>query len=428
MFNPGLGQKESGKPQKAQDGLSKRSPCEIDVELDREELGRVPKLGDEAMNKKVRRWAGAAALLGIWATASLAQTAVITSIQSNGQVTWTNGINTNAIYRVEWASVAAGPWHRFTDQPINTVDALTNRSFTVAVPMFYRVVMATNPLPKGMVWIDGGDVELGQVGDATPVHTNYVSGFWMDEKEVTWGKYLEVWNWAVTNSYLFAGDASAKATNHPVCDLNWYECIKWCNARSQMEGLRPCYYENPIPSGGTPSGVYRGNMSLDIFNNYVDWSANGYRLPTEAEWEKAARGGRQRKAFPWGGDTIQHAWANYFSTNTMAFDTSPTRGYHPTYKTGAEPYTSPAGCFPANGYGLQDMAGNVYEWCWDWSDTYSASYAIDPRGPTTGVFRVIRGGSWRAGGYNSRCGARVSNLPADNRHVDGLGLRCVRGP
>ncbi|NCC93469.1 MAG: hypothetical protein EOM10_09340, partial [Opitutae bacterium] len=203
-------------------------------------------------------------------------------------MTWTNVVNTNAIYRVEWASAATGPWHRFTAQPINTVDALTNRAFSVAVPVFYRVVMATNPPPRGMVWIDGGDVELGQAGMATPVHTNYVSGFWMDEMEVTRGKYLEVWDWAVTNGYVFAEDAAGKATNHPVNDINWYECIKWCNARSQMEGLRPCYYENPIPPGGTPSGVYRGNMNLNIYNNYVDWGANGYRLPTEAEWEKAA--------------------------------------------------------------------------------------------------------------------------------------------
>jgi formylglycine-generating enzyme required for sulfatase activity len=374
------------------------------------------------MNKDARRWVGAAALLGIWATASLAQTAVITSVQGNGQVTWTNVVNTNAIYRLEWASAATGPWHRFTDQPLNTVDALTNRSFSVAVPVFYRVVMATNPPPRGMVWIDGGDVELLEGFPST----NYVSGFWMDEMEVTWGKYLEVWNWAVTNNYVFAGDAAGKATNHPVQKMNWYECIKWCNARSQKEGLSPCYYENPIPPGGTPSGVYRGNMNLDIYNNYVDWGANGYRLPTEAEWVKAARGGRQRKAFPWGGDTIQHAWANYYSTNSLAYDTSPTRGHHPNYAAGGMPYTSPVGSFPANGYGLHDMSGNVAEWCWDWYASYSGNYAIDPRGPDSGVARVQRGGCFRYRASSAGCNNRDSALM--NLVDDFYGFRCVRGP
>ncbi|NCA81855.1 MAG: hypothetical protein EOM72_03830 [Opitutae bacterium] len=375
------------------------------------------------MSKNARRWAGAAALLGIWATASLAQTAVITSVQGNGQVTWTNVVNTHAIYRVEWASAATGPWHRFTAQPLNTVDALTNRSFSVAVPMFYRVVMATNPPPRGMVWIDGGDVELGQAGIETPVHTNFISGFWMDEMEVTWGKYLEVWNWAVTNGYVFAAAASSPATNHPVEYLNWYECIKWCNARSQKEGLRPCYYENPIPPGGTPSGVYRGNMNLNIYNNYVDWGANGYRLPTEAEWEKAARGGRQRKLFPWGGDTIQHAWATYYSSTNYPYDTSPTRGHHPDYRLTD---TSPAGSFPANGYGLHDMTGNVQEWCWDWHAPYSANYAIDPRGPTNGTWRVMRGGCLVNSANHVRCADRTWVLPAAVESVNGF--RCVRGP
>ncbi len=354
-------------------------------------------------------------------TGALAQTPVVTSIQGNGNVTWTNAVNTNAIYRVEWAATAGGPWCQSL-QSVHTIDALGDQSFGAAVPMFYRVVMTTNQPPVGMVWIDGGGVELGQNNIAVPVHTNFVSGFWMDEMLVTKMEWDQVYLWAITNGYTFDNAGSGKGTNHPVQSVNFYDCLKWCNARSQKEGSTPCYYIDPIYFN-----LYKAG-DLAISNEWVNWNSGGYRLPTEAEWEKAARGGRRGHLFPWGGDTISHSQANYFSTNTYSYDVSPTRGHHPIYNDGVQPYTSPVGSFPANGFGLHDMAGNVFQWCWDWYGAYSAAYQTDPRGLASGTNRVQHGASWEfaGGAFWARCAARNVNVQGNGSPY--VGFRCVRGP
>lgn len=370
---------------------------------------------------KTRIWTMQAIIVGLTAAVSLGQGPVIMSIQGSGQLSWTNAVNSNALYRVEWAAQADGPWYRNFDN-IGSLDGRSSTGFTVSVPMFYRVVMTTNAPPAGMVWIEGGDAELGQTDIATPVHTNFVSGFWMDATEVTKSQWDDVANWAATNGYdITAASGAGKTNNHPVQTVNWYECVKWCNARSQKEGLTPCYTIDPFFFN-----IYKTG-DLNISNDWVNWSANGYRLPTEAEWEKAARGGRQGRLFPWGGDTIQHTRANYHAdTNSYIYDTSLTQGHHPNYQTGGTPHTSAVGSFPANGYGLHDMAGNVWEWCWDWHGDYTAGYQTNPHGPGTGgTNRVLRGGSWLEFADLARIAERGYSSPV--YEYISIGFRCARG-
>jgi formylglycine-generating enzyme required for sulfatase activity len=291
----------------------------------------------------------------------------------------------------------------------------------------------THTPPAEMVLVPGGTYEMGDAfgegwDDETPTHPVYISAFYMDSTEITNALWDDVATWAALNGYhqVWSGGERSVLPTHPATEVSWYAVVKWANARSEREGLTPCY---------TSEGeVYRSGDSVPR----CDWSANGYRLPTEAEWEMAARGGAEGHRFPWDdNDTIQHGRANYFSAS-FVYDTSPSFGYHPQYTTAAHlctspswynhdpTYTSPVGSFAPNGYGLYDMAGNVWEWCWDWYffDYYARSPATDPIGPSVGTYRVRRGGSWCE--CASRCcvAARSNYWPTCG-YFD-IGFRLVR--
>jgi len=248
---------------------------------------------------------------------------------------------------------------------------------------------------EGMVRVPSG-TNSGSDPDFGAYALTVDEPFHMDMTEVTWGKWREVRDWAVSNNYDLVDVGIGKADDHPVQRVSWYECVKWCNARSEKEGLVPCYTVGALPcrSGeGLPDCTF---------------TASGYRLPTITEWEYAARGGLSGKRFPWG-DKISHADANYYSWDGYAYDTSATRGCHPKAKSPTYPFTLPVASFEPNGFGLYDMAGNVWEWCWA------------PKGSS----RCIRGGSWDADASGLRCGYRnVHDGPNDRG--DYGGFRTVR--
>jgi formylglycine-generating enzyme required for sulfatase activity len=273
--------------------------------------------------------------------------------------------------------------------------------------------------PPGMVLVPAGVFKMGNsigdpdITDAATVIAK-VSAFYMDTNLVSYRQWQRVYNWATSRGYGFDHAGNGKAANHPVQTVDWYDVVKWCNARSQLAGLTPVYYTDP---GLTR--VYTNGQEMV----YVNWAAKGYRLPTEAEWEKAARGGLSGQRFPWG-NTISESQANYDgNTADYSYDFGPA-GYNVVGETGEGAYTSPVGSFAANGYGLYDMAGNVFEWCWDW---YGTPYAggINPHGPLFGSLRVLRGGGWDNGADYARCANRLIGYP--NCTDEAFGFRCVRG-
>jgi len=304
-------------------------------------------------------------------------------------------------------------------QTIQTV--VTNKP--ASPQAFYRMrIVLTNATPTNMALIPAGSFAMGNVmsasgdGDADelPVHGVNVSAFYMDKYGVSKALWDEVATWAEANGYdINAASTHGKATNHPAYDVTWYEAVKWSNARSQKEDLTPCY-----AVGGA---VMKTGTSTPDCN----FAASGYRLPTEAEREKAARGGLSGQRFPWG-DTITHSQANYYSDASYAYDVSPTRGYHPSYRNDGAPWSSPVGSFAPNAYGLYDTAGNMFEWCWDWysSSYYASSSGSNPTGPASGSNRVGRGGCWFEDAYHSRTARRYYDNP--NYDSDLQGFRCVR--
>ena len=366
-------------------------------------------------------------MLGLWLAGTLAVQAdeLVLSLETSGKLTFNEMTNATG-YRVEWTSAVGGSWTSFTGAAglwLDNIPATGSGTVTASVPMWYRVVATL--LPPGMVLIPAGSFVMGNATnvfsasegdyDELPQHTVNVSAFYMDRYEVTKTLWDEVAKWAITNGYdTWVEYGSGKASNHPVHSVDWYIVVKWCNARSEKEGLTPCYTMNGI--------TYKtGNH-----NNLVcNWLANGYRLPTEAEWEKAARGGVADKRFPWMDYTnkISHAKANYYgNSGSSSYDMS--SGSHPTYNDGVSPYSSPVGSFAPNGYNLHDMAGNMWEWVWDWYDEsyYSSSPGTDPTGPASGSYRVMRGGSWNNDAYSLRCACRCLGYVYYS-----VGFRCARG-
>jgi formylglycine-generating enzyme required for sulfatase activity len=328
----------------------------------------------------------------------------LSALRADGSIIWTN----------------SKPDTNFTIQTATFLPAGTNWVDYLQIPVTNGVntnqLLDFNP-PAGMSFIPAGVFMMGDTldgqSDAKPTNVT-VSAFYMDANLVSYGQWLTVYNWATNRGYGFVNGGAGKAANHPVVFVDWFDTLKWCNARSQQADLTPVYYTDP-----SWTQVYTNGETTNV---YANWTADGYRLPTEAEWEKAARGGLIGQRFPWG-NAISENQANYVGdTNDYSYDLGP-NGSNTAFTNGVSPHTSPVGYFAPNGYGLYDMAGNVFEWCWDW---YGTTYAggSDPRGPATGSTRVLRCGSWVFDAVYSRCANRNNNNLTITH--SGLGFRCVR--
>ena len=254
-----------------------------------------------------------------------------------------------------------------------------------------KPALPSGSIPEGMVLIPAGEFQMGSntgYDDEKPVHTVYVDAFYMDKYEVTNGQY------------------KAFVDTNP-------EWQKDRIPRAYYNGFYLNYWnENNYPEGKSNHPVV--HVSWYAAMAYAKWA--GKRLPTEAEWEKAARGGLVGKKYPWG-DTIDRTKANYDESVRN---------------------TTPVGSYPANGYGLYDMAGNVDEWCldeYDWN-FYSNSPRANPIAGTqhmdvlldnyknVKLSRVLRGGSWGSSASFVRCARRAYSTPSTTLYT--FGFRCAR--
>jgi sulfatase modifying factor 1 len=267
------------------------------------------------------------------------------------------------------------------------------------------ITIRSDPASTPVVQVAGGRFQMGSSDKtdnaASPPHSVTLGSFSIDRSEITYEKWTDVRNWGLTHGYtdLAAGrNGYSGTTDHPVTEVSWYDVVKWCNARSEKDGLTPVYY-----TSNTLSTVYRtGELALD--SDAVKWTANGYRLPTEAEWEFAARGGTGSKGSTYSGMNIidSVAWYNMNSGSNT----------HPVTKK------------RANELGLYDMSGNVFEWCWDLYGAYSSAEQTDPKGSKDGSYRMLRGGSFSSSDYYSRVAYRFDNTP--NLRNSTYGFRCVQ--
>ncbi|MDR2078809.1 MAG: SUMF1/EgtB/PvdO family nonheme iron enzyme [Treponema sp.] len=282
-------------------------------------------------------------------------------------------------------------------------------------------------VPSGMVFIEGGTFtmgspasEPGRDNNEGPQHQVRVAPFYMGKYEVTVGEFRRFVNAAgykttaetsgggsiaSGDSFTVKADASwnnsylEQTDQDPVVLVSWYDAVEYCNWRSAQEGLSLAY-------------------SINGKDVTCDWSAQadpqsaGYRLPTEAEWEYACRAGT---AAPFNtGDTITTNQANYDGNYP----------YNGSAKGEFRETTTAAGTFEPNPWGLYDMHGNVYEWCWDGYADYASAAETDPHGPASGSARIYRGGSWYNSGRYIRSARRISDVPATRKND--LGFRLAR--
>jgi len=308
---------------------------------------------------------------------------------------------------------ATGEWITHVDSLGPNIYTYTETGLTTGTTYYYRVrscysdnysnysnVSADTPGIVGFIEIPTGSFNMGGMdySDEQPIHpVNITRPYYIGKYEVTqseWTAYMP------DGTYNYGSGAA-----YPVYYVSWYEIIKYCNLRSMAEGLTPCY---TISSSTDPATWGTVPTSTNTTWNAVicNWSAKGYRLPSEAEWEYAARYNDGR-TYPWGGTFPSNTLCNY---NSIA---------------NAVNATTAVGSYPSgnSSLGLCDMAGNVWEWVWDWYATYPSTVQTDPSGPTTAqTDRLLRGGSWTVYWYGVKCAYRNENSPSKEYYTHGFRL------
>jgi sulfatase modifying factor 1 len=270
------------------------------------------------------------------------------------------------------------------------------------------------PKPESLTTDDMVLVEGGTLPDASELAGKSVKSFYIGRTEVTWLEWKKVRGWASDHGYDIGNVGAGSGNDHPVRDVNWYDCVKWCNARSEMAGLTPVYQ--------VKGKVYRSQEYGKEGSSVVTQSAsaNGYRLPSETEWEWAARGGKESRGYKYSGSDDLNAVAWYRGNSKAAavdLGTVLLKKYADVFKDWtAEQKTTLVGCgtFPVaekgrNELDLQDMSGNVWEWCWDLNDSN----------------RRIRGGGWNDPAVYAAVAYRYYDYIPDDRGIN-IGFRLVR--
>ncbi|MBD5779795.1 SUMF1/EgtB/PvdO family nonheme iron enzyme [Pelagicoccus sp. NFK12] len=291
---------------------------------------------------------------------------------------------------------------------------------TPTQPVFYRIVLSRDTslgmneftlIPAGSYSMGSPAEEPGRDASRETLHdVTLTHSFYMSATETTAETWTSVRSWAATNGYDDlsngkAGSFEGASMSHPITEVSWWDAVKWCNARSEMNGFEPVYYTSDTFE---PEAVLRsGTGSI-----FAKWNADGYRLPTEAEWEYACRAGTTT------------AFYSGAIANTGVDPVDPNLDAVGWFGGNSGDRTSEVAKKQPNEWGLYDMHGNVLEWCWDRSGNPSSDPVIDPVGPDDGGVRIERGGSWVDDAVDCRAAVRYGEIP-DNGYDD-LGFRVVR--